>query len=457
MDLFRFYVRNDRSKVELQAICEGYIHFLECIEIGGIAFYKVNPMIRESILISFKPYIKKVNGKTVFFADNMEGKLLTLTSRRWEILGRKAVEVMDAREFLLTASYFLKYPLEAMMQSALEAIVSSYHSVVIMDTNSLSRRLSRYLQENFTGQKLQIISADEVKYNRFGTYRLKVGKKPDVVITCEMSLLKQKFLYTKKEPLFHLPFFCLFCGDATRYFDYRFEQDVINNILPGLIEKEVRILIFSNPQEGWMARIPFKHTELAHIELAKRELEEADYLYFGQNVNIRNIIGGRMVLRNHCLIFDDRDAQDIHWKDGERLTIGNSGHEKHDMYFFGPCFVFGNMCSDEMTIESQVRSMLGEQSDYAVHNCGCTWEWMPWMMRNKNFRRGDIVVVFAFNSRLYKQNGWQVIDISPAYQALGEELVNNCWDQAFHVNYRVSESIARLVYKHMQIIEADVE
>ena len=436
----------------MQTICEGYIHFLERAGICGIVFHRVNPMVRESILISFKPYIRQADGRKVFFLDQRDGKMLTLTSRRWEIVGRRAVEVMDARAFLLTASYFLKFPLEEMMQSALEAIALSYRSVVIMDTNLLSQELCQYLVKNFKGDHLQIIPAGQVMYKRFGACMVQAENKPDVVITCEMSLLRQKFLSIGKEPLFHLPLFYIFCGDATRYFEYQFERDVINNLLPGLVEKGVQVLIFSNPQEGWMARLPFRHTELAHVELAKRELEEEDYRYFGQNVNIRNVIGGRMVLRNHCLIFDDRDVQDIHWKDGERLTVGNSGQERQDMYFFGPCFVFGNMSSDEMTIESQLRSMLGEQSDYAVHNCGCTWEWMPWMMRNRDFRQGDMAVIFAFDSQLYRQDGWQVIDIAPAYQALGDEVVQNCWDQAFHVNYRMNESIARLVYENIQRI-----
>lgn len=81
--------------------------------------------------------------------DQRDGKMLTLTSRRWEIVGRRAVEVMDARAFLLTASYFLKFPLEEMMQSALEAIALSYRSVVIMDTNLLSQELCQYLVKNF--------------------------------------------------------------------------------------------------------------------------------------------------------------------------------------------------------------------------------------------------------------------------------------------------------------------
>lgn len=63
-----------------------------------------------------------------------------------------------------------------------------------------------------------------------------------------------------------------------------------------------------------------------------------------------------------------------------------------------------------------------------------------------------MAVIFAFDSQLYRQSGWQVIDIAPAYQALGDEVVQNCWDQAFHVNYRMNESIARLVYENIQRI-----
>lgn len=452
VDLFRFYILKDKSKVESTTVPKGYIHFLECMEIGGITFQKVNPIMRESILISFKPYIKRNDGKSVFFTESKEMKLLTLTSRSWEKLERNTRDVMDAREFLLTASYFLKFPLDEMEQSAMEAIASSYRSIVIIDTNSLSRKLCDYLSENFKGESLQIIQ-EGIKYRRFGTCKLDLEKKPDVVITLELPLLQRKFLLANGEPLFHLPFFYLLCGDATRYFGYQFEQDIINNILPKLVEKNVQILIFSNPQEGWMASLPFRHTEQAYIELAKRELEEADYRYFGENVNIRNVIGGRMVLRNHCLVFDDRDAQDIHWKDGERLTIGNNGQEKQNLYFFGPCFVWGNMCSDDKTIESYIRYMLGEQSSYAVHNYGCTWEWIPWMMRNKVYRPGDIVIIFAFNSKLYRRSGWNVIDISPAYRALGNDVIQNCWDQSFHINYRMNESIAKLVYENIQTIE----
>lgn len=86
----------------------------------------------------------------------------------------------------------------------------------------------------------------------------------------------------------------------------------------------------------------------------------------------------------------------INFDNGFRRTIGNEIGCEKNIYVFGPCFVRGLSSQDGETIPSLLKKKVGSQ--YNVHNYGSEFHTCNFIMRNVEYKPGDIVLF------LYQKN-----------------------------------------------------
>lgn len=160
------------------------------------------------------------------------------------------------------------------------------------------------------------------------------------------------------------------------------------------------------------------------------------------------------------LMLKDCQSQYYNVVNGERKTENQlQGGAIRDIYFFGPCYIYGHYVEDKNTIESYLQRMLCDKKIPArVVNYGC----LDTNYNNRyltriavtQFKMGDIVVVGNLPKGI---KGVQYLDLN---HVLESHNVDSKWlaDWTGHCNHRVNELYSEAIYEALlPILEEEVE
>lgn len=135
----------------------------------------------------------------------------------------------------------------------------------------------------------------------------------------------------------------------------------------------------------------------------------------------------------------------INFDNGFRRTIGNEIGCKQNIYVFGPCFVRGLSSEDDGTIPSLLKKKVG--SHYNVYNYGSEFHTCNFIMRNIEYKSGDIVIFFTPE----KCTGENVdastihLDLTKSYNRI-EDVENHVFDLLEHFDMKIQEQVVEDVY-----------
>lgn len=128
-----------------------------------------------------------------------------------------------------------------------------------------------------------------------------------------------------------------------------------------------------------------------------------------------------------------------------RYTVGNKATNINNIYMFGPCLIHGSYVSDKHTIASYLQQYIPH---YNIINKGENYRTINFVMRTVTYSQNDIALIMVDEDFLVSDCKEEKIDLMDVYS----ELPDNCnyfWDHLLHVNYKVTELIARLIYKRL--------
>lgn len=132
---------------------------------------------------------------------------------------------------------------------------------------------------------------------------------------------------------------------------------------------------------------------------------------------------------------------------GERKTVGQPHNCDRNLYFYGPCFIYGHYVEDKYTIESLIQQFVNEDG-YAVKviNKGGLYDGkldleMAYIM-DTSLKKGDIIVLYANNQMI---EGVVNIDLMDVLQA-NEVSVSWMADAPWHCNHKINLLYAHAIY-----------
>ena len=135
------------------------------------------------------------------------------------------------------------------------------------------------------------------------------------------------------------------------------------------------------------------------------------------------------------------NGQYINFDNGFRRTVGNTNDKIGSVYVYGPCFVRGSSYEDSQTIPSLVKAQIDDS--YSVYNMGSTFHTINYIMREKEYKPGDIVVVFSPNTKA-SSNTTEFdaeIDLTDVYNEL-PDVENHVFDITEHFDHVIASKIA---------------
>lgn len=133
--------------------------------------------------------------------------------------------------------------------------------------------------------------------------------------------------------------------------------------------------------------------------------------------------------------------------DGKRYTQNPLDTDTGDIYFFGPCYIYGHYVEDNNTIESLLsKRILQEGGRKEVVNCGSLGVDIKnrylFRIMTTQFNKGDIIVIDRPPENI---TGVSYIDLN---QVLEKENVNLEWfvDKVWHCNHKVNQLYANAIF-----------
>lgn len=222
--------------------------------------------------------------------------------------------------------------------------------------------------------------------------------------------------------------------------------DIVYNIIPKLVEQNVRVLVIKEPDSEYE-----QVADLLPIDIRKREYNsefEQKFLQLEEN-NDKRILDE--IKKFNMFGYMDGYVQIISYHGtymnyfhGERYTVGNPDKSENTLYLAGPCIFYGGVVSDECTIGSCLRDKISEQ--YYIKNCGGPWESINFIMRSNTYQAGDLVILMPpYNSNVFEENGIVPHSIIEAYKNL-PDLQMHVNDKLIHCNHIASKCVAEEIY-----------
>lgn len=256
-----------------------------------------------------------------------------------------------------------------------------------------------------------------------GIYEIRIADQSVPLLTKALLLTKDntKFYNNHKDPVIYR---------RPEHLCIESENDIIHNIFPQLQKIGVNIIIFGNVVDEFVDDFIFKNKKnFSRQEFAAYKSNEFDRDFpFVKNEGIRQIA--------------DKQGEYVNFINGERLTVGNPENYDNVIYLFGPCNIYGLFVADEDTIASKMRPHIDIK--YYVKNMGNSWDVINLVMRKNEWKRGDIIIYFCYDSMNLKKHGFKVNSVLDAYRKTSD--LDICiFDTLLHINKRLTENIAKEV------------
>lgn len=129
---------------------------------------------------------------------------------------------------------------------------------------------------------------------------------------------------------------------------------------------------------------------------------------------------------------------------GERLTVDNPACYENTLWLFGACLIQGIYVNDSDSLGSFLRKRI--DSAYCIRNMGTDWRAQHMAVRDQEFKRGDIVVIQAYNNLIYQEAGRRVYSLTEVYQQC-QDLMEHVLDSLNHIDGYLMGKIADKVYE----------
>lgn len=225
--------------------------------------------------------------------------------------------------------------------------------------------------------------------------------------------------------------------------------DIAYNIIPHLEANNVKCIVINNPKNE-MREIE----EFLDIDISKRkdlwlDKKEAARFICGDS-ETNNIIVEELFsvfqpfIKNGYAQVKDIQGKYVNFVQGERYTVGNPKNYENTIYMYGPCLVRGGCVEDKYTISSLIREKIDKT--YYIKNLANNYITMNYAMRDNKYKSGDIVIIFAYDSKIYEENGIKCDSIISAYKRV-PNLERNVWDNLLHCNKIAMKPIAEEICK----------
>lgn len=313
---------------------------------------------------------------------------------------------------------------------------NTYRSIAIVDRNSLTKRITQEIKE--CGIRYDLYGMDDIAFcqNQY-EYQLKEARKDyDIIITGGFDTIAWT-ISDKEKKIYHLNFLnrgvTSWVGAIEGAISNQ-DLDIINNVLPELVEKGVHVVILESAlQWSGVERI-------AYEDLAKNGIEAPLEQIFGISCPWLKV---RYDFEKGYALPQDSNHAHFNIENGIRRTIGNTGHEKK-IYFVGGCQYYGAFVKDEDTIESYLQELVKDQ--YDVQNYSALRYMQPWRLRAPEYKAGDIVILEVFHRELYERHGYTVYDTLESFEEFNDVWSEVSWDIYAHCNGTVNRRVAEGIY-----------
>ena len=220
--------------------------------------------------------------------------------------------------------------------------------------------------------------------------------------------------------------------------------DLNTFILPKLRANGVSVIWIYIPDESRLTRRDELQKKLRYWERLRRytpdlfnriraKHEENQYLQSELNAIINDNTRGYST--------NYHNGKYINFDNGFRRTVGNTSSKTNSVYVYGPCFVRGSSYEDAKTIPSLIKAQIDDT--YSVYNMGSTFHTINYIMREKEYRPGDIVIVFSPSTKASSTTTEfdAEIDLTDVYNEICD-LENHVFDIAVHFDHVIAEKIA---------------
>ncbi len=230
----------------------------------------------------------------------------------------------------------------------------------------------------------------------------------------------------------------------TRSSDYDFAY----NIIPQLHNKGIKTFVITDIEQEWKKVSSF-HVETARLLETKSRDERMEMIrdfftrigygsgFFEEYKKIQSYT------HNGYLQFADFAGRYINILRGERLTIGNPASAPHTLWLFGPCILQGIFTDDEHSPGSCLRKKI--DASYYIKNMGNNIRNLHMSARDSTFKSGDIVVIYSYNSEIYRQAGLNTYSLLQAYQSC-LNVMDHVMDSLRHIDGYLTEKISDTLY-----------
>lgn len=157
--------------------------------------------------------------------------------------------------------------------------------------------------------------------------------------------------------------------------------------------------------------------------------------------------------RNGCKYYSNNEQSDyITFENGKRSVINKNAGAERNIYLVGPCTIFGAYVTDNQTVAYYLQQFINmDDYPFQVINFGALGLHYEFQyLLTESINNQDIVVIASQNRKLTTvmrkfNNSYYLGDYSELYDII-DNPISCILDTFRHVNYRVSEEIARRLY-----------
>lgn len=362
--------------------------------------------------------------KNILFVDDDTVRMckMKMINREYQIIKDYQLEYL-----FTTPKSFIKN-----IEKVCSLIGRTYKNIAIYNTNKLTELYAEELERQ--NVEYEIITPEDVQYNPNGQEYI-INKKMifDVVLTGSFDVALNKLRQGDK---YIYNFVTLFVGE--QFLDPNIipsfqDYDIVNNVLPKLEKLGVKVLVFETVNHDFER----KRLEL----LTAREFQDKEFVrIFGNNKMWTDCVYS---YEKGYFDYEDYKSENFNLSNYERKTCYNTECAMNDIYFVGECNIYGILVSDEDTVPSYFQKLV---KGYNVHNYGIFAWSMPWKMRLPDYKSGDVLIIEAEYSEVYKKAGYDVVDCMGAYDKFSDNLQDVIWDNYGHCNCEVNKCMAELLY-----------
>ncbi len=379
--------------------------------------------------------LKKVLNKFSLSVNNDGAKHIIITDKKSnDSTNAFFFTVKDFLAMLDTPEYIVNTPIPRIFNT-LENI---YDNFLVVGQGSYADTIHTYLSGN-PNIKVRRFSSNDMESPEF-TALLDECASDLFVIIADLRPYRQLTystgvqLHTLYLRRLYAPF-----GKTTEYL-----MDLNKHILPKLRAGGVKVVWIYIPDESRLTRHDELQKKLRYWERLRRytpdlfnriraKHEENQYLQSELNAVINDNTRGYST--------NYHNGQYINFDNGFRRTVGNTSSKTNSVYVFGPCFVRGSSYEDDKTIPSLIKAQIDDR--YSVYNMGSSFHTINYIMREKEYKSGDIVVVFSPSTKASSTTTEfdTEIDLTDVYNNI-VDVEKHVFDIAVHFDHVIAEKIA---------------